>query len=79
MGKISKDLQQIESEAYQKAEEIRGQGDAKAIAIYAGAMNADPDFYEFLRTLEAYRKALPQDTKMILSTESKFLELLRKK
>lgn len=78
-GTIEKDLQQIESEAYRKAETLRGQADAKAIAIYAAAMNADPGFYEFTRTLEAYKRALPSDTKLILSTDSKFLELLRKK
>jgi len=78
MGKISRDLQEIESQAYQKAETIRGKAEGNAIRIYAGAMNADPEFYKFIRTLEAYRKALPQDTKLILSTESKFLELMRK-
>ena len=78
MGKISKDLQKIESEAYKEAQTIRGQGESKAIRIYAGAMNADPKFYEFLRTLEAYTIALPKDTNLILSTDNKFLELLRK-
>ncbi|MFH1726412.1 MAG: protease modulator HflC [Elusimicrobiota bacterium] len=76
-GKIKKDLQVIESEAYRTARKIRGK--AEAIGIYAGAMNADPDFYEFVRTLEAYEKALPEDTKLILSTDNKFLELLRTK
>ena len=42
-------------------------------------MAADPSLYEFLRTLEAYRKALSKDTKLILSTDSKFLNLLRRK
>jgi len=78
-GKIKKDLQKIESKAYSKAQIIMGKADAKAIAIYASSMNADPNFYEFLRTLEAYRKGLPSGTRLILSTESKFLELLRKK
>ena len=43
------------------------------------AMNADPDFYNFTRTLEAYRRAIPADSALILSTDNKFLELFRKK
>lgn len=78
-GKIAKDLQEIESEAYRKVQSIRGDADARAIRIYAGAMNADPAFYSFVRTLEAYRKALPAGTSLILSTDNKFLELLRRK
>ncbi len=78
-GKINKDLKVIESVAYRKAEIIKGKADATAIRNYASAMNADPSFYEFVRTLEAYRKSIPADTNMILSTENKFLDLLRKK
>lgn len=78
-GKITKDLQGIESEAYRRVQAMRGEAESRAIRIYASAMNADPDFYEFVRTLEAYKKALPADTRLILSTDSKFLELLRKK
>lgn len=78
-GKINKDLLGIESEAYRKAQSIKGEADAKAIRIYASAMNADPDFYQFIRTLEAYRKSIPANSTLILSTDNKFLELLRKK
>ncbi len=78
-GKISKDLQKIDSEAYKQAQELKGQADAKAIRIYAQAMNSDPSFYEFVRTLEAYKKALPPGTRLILSTDNRFLDLLRKR
>ncbi len=78
-GEIQRDLLEIQSDAYRKAEILRGKADAEAIRIYAGAMNADPKFYEFLRTLEAYKKALPKDTKFILSTDNKFLNILRNK
>ncbi|MEK7656319.1 MAG: protease modulator HflC [Elusimicrobiota bacterium] len=78
-GKINKDLQEIQSEAYRKAQTIRGEGEGKAIRIYAQAMNSDPEFYEFIRTLEAYKKGIPQDSTLILSTENKFLELFRKR
>lgn len=78
-GKISKDLQKIDSEAYREAQQIQGDADAKAIRIYAQAMGSDPSFYEFVRTLEAYKKALPPGTKMILSTDNRFLDLMRKR
>jgi modulator of FtsH protease HflC len=78
-GKIAKDLQEIESRAYREVQAMKGSAEAKAIRVYAQAMNADPDFYNFVRTLEAYKKALPADTKLLLSTENRFLELFRKK
>lgn len=78
-GKINKDLQEIQSEAYRKVQSIKGDADSKAIRIYARSMNADPDFYSFTRTLEAYKKAIPAGSTLILSTDNKFLELLRKK
>jgi len=77
-GKIGKDLQKIDSEAYRRAQEIEGEADARAIAIYARAMNSDPSFYEFVRTLEAYKK-IPPGSRMILSTDSRFLELMRRR
>jgi modulator of FtsH protease HflC len=78
-GKIAKDLQEIESEAYRQVQQIKGTAEARATRIYAQAMNADPDFYRFIRTLEAYRNSLPNDTQLILSTDSQFLEMLRKR
>jgi membrane protease subunit HflC len=78
-GKINKDLQEIESEAYRTAETIKGKADGKAIRIYAQTMNADPDFYKFVRTLEAYKKSIPADSTLILSTDNEFLELLRRR
>ncbi len=78
-GKISRDLQGIESAAYRKEQEIKGAAEAIATKIYGRAMNADPVFYEFLRKLEACKKAIPADTKLILSTDSEFLKILQKK
>ena len=77
-GKTSRDLQRINSEAYRKAQSIQGKGDAEAISIYAKSLSQDQSFYEFLRTMEAYKKSLKEDTQIILSTESKFLDLLKK-
>ena len=76
-GRISKDLESIRSEAYRQAQGIRGEGEAKATAIYAKAMGRDPQFFEFIRTIEAYDRALGEDVKLILSSDSEFLKLLR--
>ncbi|MFC1522638.1 protease modulator HflC [Elusimicrobiota bacterium] len=78
-GKTNRDLKRIQSEAYRTAQGIKGTADSKSISIYARSMSAAPSFYEFVRTLEAYRKSIPADTKLILSTDNKFLDLLRKK
>jgi len=77
-GKTSRDLQRITSEAYRKAQLIKGKAEAISISIYARSLSQDRKFYEFIRTMEAYRKALKEDTQFILSTNSDFLDLLKK-
>jgi len=73
-GKINRDLKKIESEAYRKAETIKGKADAKAIKIYADAFSKDPKFFEFIRTMDAYKKSMTKPgTDFILSTDSDFL------
>ena len=64
------------ADAYQKEQQIRGEGDAKAVTIYAEAFQKDPEFYGFLRTLEAYRKSLKTDTTILLPPQSEFLKYL---
>jgi membrane protease subunit HflC len=66
------------ADARQKAEITRGTGDAEAVAIFADAYGRDPEFYEFTRTLEAYRKTLGTDTTVILSPDSDFFRLLKR-
>ncbi len=66
----------ILAEAYKLAEENRGTGDARAIDIYASAFSADPEFYEFLRTLEAYKSILDEKTTVVLPADSKLFKLL---
>jgi membrane protease subunit HflC len=79
-GNRVRDLNKIQSEAYREVEEIRGVADAKATEIYASAYNQSSEsveFYEFTRTMEAYKSIITEDTTMILSTDNdlfKFLE-----
>jgi modulator of FtsH protease HflC len=78
-AEADKERQEILAEAYKEAEEIRGEGDAEAMRIYGAAYNADPSFYEFLRTLESYKKFLDDKTTIVLSSDSDLLKLLDKK
>ncbi len=59
LGKLENEKRTIESEAYRKSEEIKGKADAEAAAVYAGAYSKDPEFYEFWKSLESYKKTIP--------------------
>jgi membrane protease subunit HflC len=75
-GAKDRDLKEITSEAYREAQEIRGKADAKAADIYAKAYNKDPEFYQFLKTMEVYRTSLDKGTILMLSTDGEFLKYL---
>ncbi len=76
LGQTRKELDEIEGEMEQRSTEIRGYADAKVIEISARAFGQSPDFYQFLRTLEAYKKTLTQGTRLVLTTDNEFLQLL---
>jgi membrane protease subunit HflC len=67
----------IVAEAREKAERLRGAGDAESARIYAAAYSRDPAFYEFVRSLEAYRKALGEGTTLVLPPDHGFFHTLR--
>ena len=60
LGKLERDKLEIESEAYKKSQEIKGQADAEASKIYAQAYSVDPEFYAFWQSLESYKKTIPE-------------------
>jgi membrane protease subunit HflC len=78
-GKLNLDLKEIESKAYRESQEIKGRAEAEAINIYAKSLNQDPEFYEFTRTLDAYRKTLKDKGSFVMSTDSDFLRLMQQK
>ena len=65
------------AEARRKAQVLRGQGDAAAARIYAEAFEQDPEFFNLMRTLEASRKALDDQTIFVLSPEFEFLQFMK--
>ena len=58
LGKLESDKRTIASEAYRKSEEIKGNADAEAAAIYSQAYNRDPEFYMFWKSMESYKANL---------------------
>lgn len=64
------------AEAHAFAERARGVGDAGAARTYADAYNRDPEFYAFVRSLEAYRKTLGEGTTLILPPDHEFFRFL---
>ena len=68
----------IITDAYREAQIIKGQGDAKASRIYAETFSKNPEFYDFYRSLEAYRKSFDgKDDIMVLDANSDFFKYLR--
>jgi membrane protease subunit HflC len=79
-GNRVRDLNKIQSEAYRQVEEIRGVADAKATEIYAKAYNQSPEsvaFYEFTRTMQAYKSIIEENTTLVLSTDSDLFKFLK--
>lgn len=76
-GEKERELKKIQSEAYRKAQEIKGKADAEATKIYANAYNLDPEFYQFMKTLETYVSSLDKETWLLLSTDAEFLKYLK--
>lgn len=75
LGEMEKELRSIQSEAYRRAEILKGEADAKAAAIYAGSYQRSPEFYEFWKALESYRALLPKFNKT-LTTEPQYFNFL---
>ena len=68
----------IITDAYREAQMIKGQGDAKASRIYADTFSKNPEFYDFYRSLEAYRNSFDgKDDIMVLDANSDFFKYLR--
>ena len=76
IGNREKELKTILSGAYRRSQEIRGKADAEAVTIYADAYNLDPDFYQFLKTLEIYKK-IPEKSRLVIGTDNSFFRYIK--
>lgn len=68
----------LEANAYRDAERLRGDGDARAAAIYAQAYNKDPEFYAFVRSLNAYSSTFRgKEDLLVVDPDSEFFRYLK--
>ena len=68
----------LEAEAYREAEKMRGQGDAESTGIYAAAYSKDPEFYNFTRSLQAYRNSFDgKNDLLVLDPNNPFFNYLK--
>ena len=69
----------ILAEAYKEAEQIRGEGDADAAAIYANSFSKDPEFYEFTRSIKGYTSTFQNKADVLLiDPKSDYFKYLNK-
>jgi len=66
----------ILAEAYEESQKLMGEGDAEATKIYAESFEQDPEFYSFLRSLEAYENFLVGETTLVLSSGTELFKYL---
>lgn len=81
LGEKERELKLITSDAFRKAEIIKGKADAEATRIYANAYNRSAEsreFYKFLKTMETYESTFGKDDWLILSSESDFYRYLKR-
>jgi len=79
-GEKERELKTIQSEAFKLAEEIKGDADAKAAAIYAAAYDrsqSSRDLYSFVKSMETFEKTFDNQTYVILSTDSELYKYLK--
>ncbi|HJR76680.1 MAG TPA: protease modulator HflC [Nitrospiraceae bacterium] len=74
-----KDREIILAEAYRESEELRGSGDAKAFRIYAEAYRQDPHFFDFTRSMEAYKKTFRDKSTFVMNPDAEFFRFLKQR
>ena len=75
-AEVDKQATVIESEAIQKSNQIIGEGDSQAANIFSNALNKDPEFYDFTKSLEIYEAILKTNSTIVLSTDSSLFKFL---
>ena len=75
-AKADREVTEILAEAYKQAEILKGEGDQKALKIYSEAYCRDNEFFEFIKSMEAYKDILSQKSTLVLSTDSYIFKYL---
>jgi membrane protease subunit HflC len=74
---VDKEATIIRATAQRQADITRGEGEARAVEIFAEAISADPAFYSFQRSLQAYKKILESNATVVLPADSDLFEFLQ--
>ncbi len=77
INKTKAEVEKIEGEGKQEASVLKGRVDAEIIDSYAKAIRETGEFYGFTRTLEVYKEALKGETRLILTTDSELLRMIK--
>ncbi|GFP28451.1 modulator of FtsH protease HflC [Candidatus Hakubella thermalkaliphila] len=75
-AEADKEVVVLLAEAEKESKILRGEGDAQAVTIYAAAFGKDPEFFSFVRSLEAYEKLLVGGTTLVLGSDSELFRYL---
>ncbi|MFP4564195.1 MAG: protease modulator HflC [Spirochaetia bacterium] len=75
LGRLENEKKSILSRAYDRSEQIKGEADAEATRVYADSYEQDPDFFEFWRSIESYRRLVPSFRKT-LTTDMDYFKYL---
>ncbi len=75
-GETDRDVAIMLAQANEKAQTLEGEGDAQALRIIADAFSANPQFYEFVRSLEVIHDATPNGAELIIGLDSSLYKLL---
>jgi membrane protease subunit HflC len=76
-GEADKQVRVLIAEAQQKAQLLKGEGDAERNKIYASAYNKDPEFFSFYRSLIAYDNSIKAGTPFVISPDSPFFKYFK--
>jgi membrane protease subunit HflC len=74
---VDRRVEIISADADRQSSTLRGEGEAQAISILADALGQDPEFFAFLRSLEAYKKILSTQTTVVLPADSPLFHYLQ--
>ena len=76
-GQKERDVLAASSVGYRSAQEIKGKADAQATMIYAKAYGRDPEFYQFMKSMETLNSGLDEKSWLVLSTDSELLKYMK--
>jgi len=78
MAVADKDKTILLSDANRKSQVLKGEADAVATRLYADAYTQDPQFFYFLKTMEAYKKTFNEKDSLVISPDSEFFRYMKK-